>query len=134
MANAVATMNEYKAGTDRNVVAQQLFGRSAQEANQLNKLTAESEATVNKLRAAGLGPTKESMEAAKQYKLAMREAEMVVGEFADSMGESVIPALTDMAKGVSDMVISAMPLIKGFFEAFGAVALAAGWWSKRHLS
>ncbi|MBU3609095.1 hypothetical protein ICN32_00795 [Polynucleobacter wuianus] len=126
MANAVSTMNDYKAGTDRNIVAQQLFGRSAQEANQLSKLTAESEAIANKLRAAGIGPTKESMEAAKQYKLAMNEAKIVVGEFSDSMGESVIPALTNMAKGVSEMVISTMPLIKGFFEAFGAVASAAG--------
>ena len=126
MANAVATMNEYKAGTDRNVVAQQFFGRAAQEANQLSKMTLESEAEANKLRAAGIGPTKESMEAAKQYKLAMNEAKEVTGYFAKTMGESVIPALTDVAKGVSEMVIAAMPLIKGFFEAFGEAASAAG--------
>ena len=126
MQNAVATMNEYKAGTDRNIVAQQLFGKGAQEANQLFKLTAESQATANKLQEAGIGPTKASIESAKQYKLAMNEAKLITGEFADSLGESVIPALTDVAKGTSEMVMSAMPLIKGFFEAFGALASAVG--------
>lgn len=126
MQNAVSTMNEYKAGTDRNIVAQQMFGKGAQEANQLFKLTAASQATANRLQEAGIGPTKASIEAAIQYKLAMSEAKLITGEFADSLGESVIPSLTEIAKGVSSMVMDSMPLIKGFFEAFGSIAMALG--------
>jgi len=128
--NAANTMMTYKAGVDRNEVAMTMFGRSADSAYALLKLNEKtSERAAELTKAYGLELDEVSLRKAKDYKIAIGEAKLAGESFTAHLGEAVMPMLTSMAKGFTDVAIVTMPYVNSalsysglFLEAFGRVA------------
>lgn len=125
--NAIGTMMEYKAGTDRNAVAMALFGRSADEAFKLLKLNDDIKQRASDL-AESIGEivTTEELNNIKQYKIEMAAFGVVADAFSENLGGAVIPGLTEMAKAFMEIAVSIMPAIKAAFEVSGATFKALG--------
>ncbi|WP_034302544.1 hypothetical protein [Herbaspirillum sp. RV1423] len=129
--NAVSTMMEYKAGTDRNAVAMGMFGRSAEEAFKLLKLNGDIQERANELAAIGIGVNAEAADAVKKYKVEAAAAGIVLGDFSDKIGEAVLPSVTDLQKAFISIGTAVMPVFSAavtvlgaIFEVFGAVVMS----------
>jgi hypothetical protein len=112
MKNAATILGEYKAGTDRNEAALYLFGKGAEEASKLLKMNNDThERAVALATQLGLVLTDESQNSVKKYQMSMRETGLVFDAFMDKIGESVMPALTDLARIFMDLAVQVMPLV-----------------------
>jgi hypothetical protein len=120
--NAVSTMMQYKAGTDRNAAAMTMFGRSAEEAYKLLKLNDDVKNRAAEL-AEKIGEimTPEELENVKKYKMEMAATKVVTEAFGENLGQAVMPGLTKMAQAFLEIGVAIMPIIKGAFEAAGVV-------------
>ena len=121
MDSSVKTMMEYKAGTDRNEVAMALFGKSAQEVFQLQKLNNAVAQEAIDLQKLGIGPTQESLNQSIAYKASMREAGVLLEAFSNTVGEAVIPALTSIANAFIAICKDIFPIFKAAVEIIGMV-------------
>lgn len=118
--NAVATMMEYKAGTDRNAFALANFGRSAEEAFKLLKLNNDVQERAAKLaKDLGLVLGSEALDGVKKYKQEMAAVGLVMGAFEERVGDAVMPALTKLAQGFVQIGTSVIPVFKVAFEMLG---------------
>ena len=125
--NAANTMMTYKAGVDRNEVAMTMFGRSADSAYALLKLNEKtSERAAELTKAYGLELDDVAMGKAKNYKLAIGEAKLVGESFAAHIGEAVMPMLTSLAKGFTDVAIITVPKVNDGLELMGLVFTGTG--------
>lgn len=98
MENAVETLRGYKEGTDRNLAAQTLFGRGAQDAAKLLKLTSEvTEEAKKKQEELGLTVGTENVAALKKNKAAMNDVADVFLAVKKVIGDVLMPALTTLA-------------------------------------
>ena len=108
--NSIATMLQYKEGTDRNQFAMNAFGRSAQEVMVYQELTNEvmgKAISINKTY--GLSLTSETIEKTQAAGREIEAARLVLKGVSVTIGEWVIPKLAGMATGLET---------------------AAGWWKK----
>ena len=125
--NAADTMMTYKAGTDRNAVAMALFGRSAEEAFKLLKLDDGIKKRADELaKTFGEIVTDKDLKDIKGYKVEMAAVGVVTGSFAENLGQSVIPAMTELAKVFMQVAASVMPVIKAAFDVFSKAVSALG--------
>lgn len=96
MQNSIKWLLEFKAGTDRNIASQVLFGRNVGEVNSLLKLNAEAAARAKKDTAElGLGQTDADLERAHKYKIAINE--LALSMEAITRNDNVIEVLTNFA-------------------------------------
>ena len=123
MKNAASVLSGYKAGTDRNEAALYLFGKGAEEASKLLKMNNESHERAAALATQlGLVLTNESQSSVKKYQMSMRETGLVFDSFMDKIGESVMPALTDLAR--MPLVIIPCQAIQIAFAAINEICIS----------
>ena len=118
--NAVSTMMEYKAGTDRNAVAMAMFGRSAEESYKLLKLNSDIQERASELAKMGIGVTNEAADAVKAYKVESATASIVLGDFTAKIGEAVLPGVTSLKSAFVDIGVAVMPVVQGAITVLGA--------------
>jgi len=121
MQNASKTMMEYEAGSNRNAVAMQLFGRSANEAQALTRLNNEMMERGAKLsKDLGAQMSGATLESIRQYKIEMAAVGIVAEEFFQNIGEGMLPALTKLGATFENIGTSVMPTVIFEVEQVGA--------------
>ena len=123
MDSALAAMMQYKEGTDRNLAAQAMFGRGADEVTQLLKLNNDVKAEAARLQKAyNLEVGDEGVSQTKAYKMAMAEVSISLEAVMDAVGKDVLPLfvqLGDWFKGAGvDAVSGFISIIEQFGESF----------------
>lgn len=124
MFDAIAVLRDYKEGTDRAMAAQTLFGRGGSEALSMLKLTSEAMADA-KQKAEDLGLTvgEENVKALSDYKAAMNDLDDVISAAKKSIGDELLPHLTDLANWLSNTGPDAVNALRGQIETLGTVAI-----------
>lgn len=122
MMESIQVVNGYKQGIDRNIAAQQMWGKGAEEASALLKLNTEVvEAARKKQEELGLVVGQENVEASKAYKAAMNDVGDVMLAIKKVLGDALMPILTQLA----EMFAAAMPAaVFAFKVAVNALATA----------
>jgi len=96
--DAVNLLKDYKEGVDRDAAAMYMFGRSAKEVMELQKLNSTVMERANELADKyHLKIGAEGVESAKKYKMAQAELAIVWEGVCGLVGEVLIPILTDLA-------------------------------------
>ena len=125
MADVMAALSSMGSGTERNVMANEIFGRSWQDVQQLMKLTpGVMDKAAESASALGLIIDKDGAEAAKRYKLAMNELGLAGESLKISLGATVMPIMAEIAKGMSG-VAEHMDLVKASIVAVGTAEVLA---------
>ena len=129
MQNAVAVLNQYSAGTERNLVSMELFGRGAQEVYKIQKLTAEVyDQTAQRLAIYG-ATTQDEIERSEQFEQASNSLGIVFDTLQVKLGNALTPALTALATEMRDVLGPTIdPIVTGFkviVSVFDAVFVAA---------
>jgi hypothetical protein len=129
--SAVEVLKSYKEGTDRNLAAQTLFAKGAGEAAKLVKLQADSmEQARIKAESLGLVIGVQNVEAAKEHKAAMNDVDDVLSAIKKTIGDAVIPVLTQFGKWFAEVgpyaVVAFKGTIGGLISLFWGLKTAAG--------
>ena len=120
MRDAGTVLEKYKEGMDRTAVAQTLFGRGAGDGAAIIRASkADMAAAEEKARSLGLVIGVENVEALKQYKAAMNDAEDVMSSFKKAIGDAAMPALTKLAEWFADIGPSAFEVMRATMATFG---------------
>jgi len=115
MLDAINVVNDHKEGTDRNVAARQVFGKSVDASSALLKINTESVAENRELmERLGLVVGKNQVDNYKRYDDAMDKSALVMKAFSTSIGNAVMPVLTKLGE---------------WFVATGPYAVTALKWS-----
>jgi hypothetical protein len=105
-------LREFKAGTDRNIEAQKIYGRQYEELlPMIERFTGETAESREKAEALNLVIGEESVEAAHKYITAKKEVGDVMEGVERTIGEALIPRLTELAEwfsGIGPTVVTAM--------------------------
>jgi hypothetical protein len=104
MDSALSVLAGYKEGTDRNIAAQQIFGRGTAEATALLKMNTEANKERAKVLAEELGLVIGPQQAGnlKAYKDAMADVSMVLDGIQNTIGQALLPVLTELAVWFSE--------------------------------
>lgn len=131
IANIVAKLDEYQAGLERNVMAQQLTGQSYEDLAKLAKLNDEALEEAAKSTAAyheQLDPQR-----VKDYKAALIEANEALEGIQLAIGRAVMPKLAELGNwlgsdgpGATEVAIEAMSALGDAFDAVSE-AVQAVW-------
>lgn len=135
--NAVAAVNEYKAGTDRNVASVAVFGRGALEMQEIMRLTPKAleEARI-KADALGLTLSGQGLAAVLEFRDAQHEVSEVFEALAKVVGEALMPVLShlgawfagmgpQLVQSFSVIVKTLVSVLIGLVAAFRLVAEGA---------
>ena len=121
-------LETYKEGADRNLAAQQMFGRGVQDASVILKASkADFEAADEKAKSLGLTVGKENVEAMKAYKAAMNDVDDVMLALKKSIGDAVMPIFTKFGEWLATAGPAAVTILKG---ALGG--LVAAFWALKN--
>ena len=116
--DAISLLKEYKEGADRDAAAMYMFGRSAQEVMELQKLNSEvMEKATEIAEKYHLKVGKEGVEEAKKYKMAMAELHIVWEAMCHQVGEVLIPILTNLAGWFGEIAPGVMIVFKTILES-----------------
>jgi hypothetical protein len=114
MQNGLQALQNFKAGTDRNLAATELFGKGWAEVSKLLRLTPEvmeeSRKKAEELQIT-VGPL--GAERAREYKRAMQDVHDVVEAVGNRVAQAVMPALTDMAQWLAEIGPGAVTVMRG---------------------
>lgn len=101
----IQVLNSYKEGTDRNLAAQVMFGRGAGELGEMLTFTKEKlEEGSHTLDKFNLGLSKEGVEATQHYRAAMNELHDGFEGLEKTVGEALMPVMTDLASQFADNI------------------------------
>lgn len=122
MLDAIETVNTYKEGTDRNLAAQQIFGKGVDGTSQILLLNSETIAQNAQLQEElGLVVGEANVEAYKKYDAAMDAANVVIKTVWTTIGQLLMPVLTQLATWFRDIAPAAILVLKG---ALGGIVTA----------
>jgi len=114
MKSAIATVNSHKEGTDRNLAAQEIFGRGVAGNSKLLLANAEAfredEAYIRSL---GGQVSGESVAAWELYDSAMDKVGMGMTAFRNTIGNEVMPVIAKLAEWLSAAMPAAITVTKG---------------------
>jgi hypothetical protein len=118
---------KYKEGTDRNIEAQKVYGRSAQEVAATFRVTAQAiSAAKESVTDLGLTVTKESEAMTSQYRDSLVRVNATLMGIENAIGQAVIPTLTNLGnwfRSVGPQVIETFRVaLEGLTTIFSAVA------------
>lgn len=117
--NAVEALRGYKEGTDRNAAAQELFGRSGQEALKFLKLNSQMlEDAKRKNEELNLQITDKNVKSTKEYKAAMNDFGDTVSAIKKAIGEALMPVLTKLANWFSEIGPQAVDIARKAMAIF----------------
>lgn len=95
MLDAIAVVNSYKEGIDRNAAAQEVFGRSVNGSSKLLLASREAaEETERKMRDLGMVVGQDNVQAWKDYDQASDDAHLTGKALQITIGQALIPVMT----------------------------------------
>jgi hypothetical protein len=122
MEQGIRRVQELSAGYDRNALAQLMFGRSAKELEELQRLNAQrTQEAREQVEELGIAVTESGAEAMYEYKAAMAGADTVVSALGYRIGFALIPALTQLAQDFQKIGPVIVNAIVPAFEAIGTI-------------
>ncbi len=126
MLDAIAVVNSYKEGTDRNAAAQEIFGRSVNGSSKLLQASAEkAEETRQKMEALGIVVGQEDVEAWKKYDDASDDADLTMKAVRDTIGQAMLPVLTALKEKIVAIGPQLVAVARVAMETFlGVIDLA----------
>lgn len=114
-----------KEGTDRNVAGVQIFGKAWASMEPLIRLNAKAmEDAAAKAKALGLVVGQEDVEATTKYRAALNDAEDVMKALEKTIGDALLPSLTETAQWFSDVGPTAIRALKIVIAEISTVLIA----------
>lgn len=114
MKSAIATVNEHREGTDRNMAAQEIFGRSVSGNSKLLLANAEAfKQDEEYIRSLGGQVSGESVAAWELYDSAMDKVGMGMTAFRNTIGNEVMPVIAKLAEWLASAMPAAITVTKG---------------------
>lgn len=114
MKSAIATVNEHREGTDRNMAAQEIFGRSVSGNSKLLLANAEAfKQDEEYIRSLGGQVSGEAVAAWELYDSAMDKVGMGMTAFRNTIGNEVMPVIAKLAEWLSAAMPAAITVAKG---------------------
>jgi len=121
MLNAIESLKDYKEGTDRNLVAQQYFGRGgASNADMLNITKEKLDEAREAQDRFNLTVGEEALASFQEYRNSMQDAHDVLDGIGVTIGRAVMPALTQFANWFVSVGPTAILVVKGAIGGFMA--------------
>jgi len=126
MLDAIAVVNSYKEGTDRNAAAQEVFGRSVNGSSKLLLASREAaEETERKMRDLGMVVGQDNVQAWKDYDQASDDANLTGKALQITIGQALIPVMTAFKSSLVDIGPALVKVARVAMETFlGVVDLA----------
>ncbi len=122
MLDVNAHLLKFKEGVDRNIEGQKIYGKQWGEVQGILKLTTEKmEDARKKSEELGLVVGKENVEATVNYNAAMNDVGDVLSALKKSVGDALIPILTDLGNWFSSVGPEATIAMKGAIGGLAAV-------------
>lgn len=104
MLDAIAVVNSYREGTDRNAAAQEVFGRSVNGSSKLLLASREAaEETERKMRDLGMVVGQDNVQAWKDYDQASDDANLTGKALQITIGQALIPVMTAFKSSLVDI-------------------------------
>jgi hypothetical protein len=120
--DGIKVVNSYKEGADRNLAAQTAFGRGVQGSSSVLKLNvAALEEAKQKQEELGLVVGVESVQAAKEYRVAMNDVHDVLKGLQKAVGDAVMPVFTQLAQWFSSIGPAAVTVLKNVMAGLVSV-------------
>lgn len=114
MKSAIATVNSHKEGTDRNMAAQEIFGRGVAGNSKLLLANAEAfKQDEEYIRSLGGQVSGESVAAWELYDSAMDKVGMGMTAFRNTIGNEVMPVIAKLAEWLAAGMPAAITVTKG---------------------
>lgn len=114
MKSAIATVNSHKEGTDRNMAAQEIFGRGVAGNSKLLLANAEAfKQDEEYIRSLGGQVSGESVAAWELYDSAMDKVGMGMTAFRNTIGNEVMPVIAKLAEWLASAMPAAITITKG---------------------
>lgn len=127
MTEAIEKLNGLKAGTDRNVAAQKIWGRGWLEVMPVLKLTSEAmEEAKTKAEALGLVVGPEQAAKVRAYRIAMHEVHEVFDAIKIMVGNALLPVLLQMGQWFAQQGPTLMAAFKVAVRAVIEVFMVLG--------
>jgi hypothetical protein len=112
----------FKEGVDRNIEGQKIYGKQWGEVQGILKLTTERmEDARKKSEELGLVVGKENVEATANYRSAMNDVGDVLSAMKKSIGDALLPILTELGNWFASIGPEAVMVIKGAIGGLAAV-------------
>ncbi len=126
MLDAIAVVNSYKEGTDRNAAAQEVFGRSVNGSSKLLLASREAaEETERKMRDLGMVVGQDNVQAWKDYDQASDDANLTGKALQITIGQALIPVMTAFKSSLVDIGPALVKVARVAMETFlGVIDLA----------
>ena len=113
---------QFKEGTDRNIEGQKIYGRQWAEISGTLKLTKQAmDEAREKATALYLVVGQESVDATKRYCAAMNDVDDVFSAVKKSIGDALLPVLSDLGEWLRDVGPKAVLVIRGAMVVLGTV-------------
>lgn len=130
MFDGLQVLQQYREGTDRNIVAQTLFGRGAKDLSDAMNITRESLAAAREEQESlGTLVTKQAKEDYDAYRRAVDDVGDVVKGLRVAIGSALIPVLTELGNWFAAVGPAAVVVVKGaigsLVSAFWGLKFAA---------
>lgn len=101
MHDAIAVVNSYREGTDRNAAAQEVFGRAVSGSSKLLMVTRDSaRETEEKMRSLGIVVGQDNVEAWREYDQASDDAALTMKGVQMTIGQALIPVMTEFKASI----------------------------------
>ncbi|MFH1816652.1 MAG: hypothetical protein ABIK08_04100 [Pseudomonadota bacterium] len=126
MLDAIAVVNSYKEGTDRNAAAQEVFGRSVNGSSKLLLASREAaEETERKMRDLGMVVGQDNVQAWKDYDQASDDAHLTGKALQITIGQALIPVMTAFKSSLVSIGPELVKVARVAMETFlGVIDLA----------
>ena len=126
MLDAIAVVNSYKEGTDRNAAAQEVFGRSVNGSSKLLLASREAaEETERKMRDLGMVVGQDNVQAWKDYDQASDDAHLTGKALQITIGQALIPVMTAFKSSLVSIGPALVKVARVAMETFlGVIDLA----------
>jgi hypothetical protein len=123
--DSITVLGQYKEGTDRNMAAQQMFGKSIEEVMTLALMTHEIKQKAKEdEEELALTITDKGIAANRHYQVAMQEVHLVMEGVSKVIGEKMMPGLTQLAewfRSIGPQVIGAVSAALDTFKVIMGV-------------
>lgn len=114
MLDAIRLVNEHKEGTDRNIAANQLFGKTVDASSNLLKINVDAvEQNQAFMRELGLEVGQNMVDAYGAYDDAMDRSELVVKALKTTIGNALIPVVTKLGEWFNTVGPAAVVVLRG---------------------
>jgi hypothetical protein len=129
--DAISVLNGYRAGTDRAIAGQVMFGKGFEMTSNLALMNKKSVADVaEQMRALGVVVSQENVAAWQAYDAAGDQASLTMQALKTTVGNAVMPVLTKLAEWFSAIGPAAVVVIRGalggLISLFWGLKTAAG--------